>query len=179
MGKTDVIVGVNLLREGLDLPETSFIAVLDAEKVGFLRSKTSLLQIIGRAARNVHGRITLYVNNRTKDSKPVTLPIDYDTDLAVSLAMCEAIEETYRRREIQQKYNLEHNITPQTVVSEIKDIGIKSKKQKDLENLEIKNESKKITLKRLELEMDIASANLEFERAAEIRDMIVELKGEA
>ncbi len=177
MGKTDVIVGVNLLREGLDLPETSFIAVLDAEKVGFLRSKTSLLQIIGRAARNVHGRVTLYVNNRTKDSKPVALPIDYDTDLAVSLAMQEAIEETYRRREIQQKYNLEHNITPQTVVSEIKDIGIKSKKQKDLENLEIKNESKKITLKRLELEMDIASANLEFERAAEIRDMIVELKG--
>ncbi|PID83908.1 excinuclease ABC subunit B [Candidatus Gracilibacteria bacterium] len=177
MGKTDVIVGVNLLREGLDLPETSFIGVLDAEKVGFLRSKTSLLQIIGRAARNVHGRVTLYVNNRTKESKIIPLPIDYDTDLAVSPAMKEAIEETYRRREIQQKYNLDHDITPTTIVSKIKDIGIQSKKGKNLENITIQNEDKKTALKRLELEMDIASANLEFEKAAEIRDMIVELRG--
>lgn len=112
MGVIDVVVGVNLLREGLDLPETSFIAILDAEKIGFLRSKTSLLQIIGRAARNVNGHVIMYSH-----------------DKKLSIAMTDAIEETNRRREVQIAYNTEHSITPQTIISSIKEIGIPSKKK--------------------------------------------------
>ncbi len=111
LGEIDVIVGVNLLREGLDLPETSFIGILDAEKVGFLRSKTSLLQIIGRAARNVNGYVIMY-----------------SAGCKESIAMIDAIAETNRRREVQIAYNTEHSITPTTIISSIKEISIPSKK---------------------------------------------------
>ena len=111
MGVIDVIVGVNLLREGLDLPETSFIGILDAEKIGFLRSKTSLLQIIGRAARNVNGYVIMYSHGCKE-----------------SIAMVDAIAETNRRRDVQIAYNVEHGITPTTIISSIKEIGIPRKK---------------------------------------------------
>lgn len=114
MGKIDGIVGVNLLREGLDLPEVSFIAILDAEKIGFLRSTSALLQIIGRASRNVHGRVVMY-SHRLKHS----------------IAMDEAIDITNTRRAIQNEYNITHNITPETIISRIKETGLKRKKLHD------------------------------------------------
>lgn len=152
MGTIDVIVGVNLLREGLDLPETSFIWILDAEKIGFLRSKTSLLQIIGRAARNVNGKVIMYSHG-----------------MKISTAMRDAIDETDRRRAIQEEYNRVHGITPTTILSSIKEIGIPSKKKSAFDGgTSIGNVAAYI--KRLELEMDVAAANLDYERAAEIRD---------
>lgn len=152
MGTIDVIVGVNLLREGLDLPETSFIGILDAEKIGFLRSKTSLLQIIGRAARNVNGKVIMYSHAKK-----------------VSVAMRDAIDETDRRREIQEAYNKAHGIVPKTILSSVKEIGIPSKKKSAFDGgTSIGNVEAYI--KRLELEMDVAAANLDYERAAEIRD---------
>lgn len=154
MGVTDIVVGVNLLREGLDLPETSFIGILDAEKIGFLRSKTSLLQIIGRAARNVNGHVIMYSHGQK-----------------MSTAMIEAIEETMRRREVQIAYNIAHDITPRTIISSIKEIGIPSKKKDTFDWGHIANIW--VYIKRLELEMDVASANLDFERAAEIRDELL------
>ena len=157
MGVIDVVVGVNLLREGLDLPETSFIGILDAEKIGFLRSKTSLLQIIGRAARNVNGHVIMYSHDKKE-----------------SIAMRDAISETYRRREVQIAYNIAHSITPQTIISSIKEIGIASKKKDPFEGGHIANVGTYI--KRLELEMDVASANLDFERAAEIRDELIAVR---
>ncbi len=158
MGTIEVIVGVNLLREGLDLPEVSFIGILDAEKIGFLRSTSALLQIIGRAARNVNGHVIMYSNKKNQ-----------------STAMVEAIEITYGRRAIQHAYNLEHGITPATIISSIKEIGLKGKKDTpDFE--ELSYEKKETMIKRLEFEMDIASANLEFEKAAELRDSLVELR---
>lgn len=136
LGKIDVIVGVNLLREGLDLPETSFIGILDAEKIGFLRSKTSLLQIIGRAARNENGKVIMYVHEKAKNNQNTEenfpdipcLQFAHKNNLAVSVAMHDAIVETYRRRTIQDEYNKKHNITPKTVVSSIKEISIPNKK---------------------------------------------------
>ena len=157
IGKIDGIVGVNLLREGLDLPEVSFIGILDAEKIGFLRSTSSLLQIIGRAARNVHGYVVMY-SYKCREST----------------AMIEAIDITYKRRAVQHQYNLDHSITPETIVSRIKDTGLKGKKLHDDEAM--RGENPRTRLKRLELEMDIASANLDFELAAEIRDEIVAMK---
>jgi excinuclease ABC subunit B len=157
MGVIDVVVGVNLLREGLDLPETSFIAILDAEKIGFLRSKTSLLQIIGRAARNANGHVIMYSH-----------------DKKVSIAMHDAIDETYRRREIQEAYNIKHGITPKTILSSIKEIGIPSKKKDPFDGGKIANVEAYI--KRLELEMDVAAANLDYEKAAEIRDELFAIK---
>ena len=153
----DVVVWVNLLREGLDLPETSFIGILDAEKIGFLRSKTSLLQIIGRAARNVNGYVIMYSH-----------------DKKMSVAMIDAIEETNRRREVQMAYNTEHHITPRTIISSIKEIGIASKKKDTFDGWHIANIW--VYIKRLELEMDVASANLDFERAAEIRDELIAVR---
>ena len=153
----DVVVGVNLLREWLDLPETSFIAILDAEKVGFLRSKTSLLQIIGRAARNVNGHVVMYSHSKKE-----------------SQAMKDAMAETNRRREVQIAYNLKHNINPTTILSSIKEISIPSKKKDPFDGGHIANvEAYK---KRLELEMDVAAANLDFERAAELRDELMGLR---
>jgi excinuclease ABC subunit B len=158
LGNIDVIVWVNLLREGLDLPETSFIGILDAEKIGFLRSKTSLLQIIGRAARNVNGHVIMYSHNKKQ-----------------SIAMIEAIGETYRRRAIQHEYNIAHNMTPTTILSSIKEISIPSKKKSAFEGDNIIG-NVSVYIKRLELEMDVAAANLDYERAAEIRDELFSIK---
>ena len=158
LGNIEVIVGVNLLREGLDLPEVSFIGILDAEKIGFLRSTSALLQIIGRAARNVNGHVIMYSNKKNQ-----------------STAMVEAIEITYRRRAIQHAYNVEHGITPETIISSIKEIGLKGKKDTTGFD-ELPSEKRDMMIKRLEFEMDIASANLEFEKAADIRDQLVELR---
>ena len=156
LGNIDVIVGVNLLREGLDLPETSFIGILDAEKIGFLRSKTSLLQIIGRAARNANGHVIMYSHGCKQ-----------------SVAMADAIAETNRRREIQEAYNAKHGITPKTVVSSIKEVSIPKKKTEIFAGGEMTKEKLATYIKRLELEMDVAAANLDFERAAEIRDELL------
>lgn len=160
MGTIDVIVWVNLLREGLDLPETSFIAILDAEKIGFLRSKTSLLQIIGRAARNVNGYVIMYSHGKRQ-----------------SIAMRDAIDETNRRREKQHNYNVAHHITPETIISSIKEVQIPSKKKDEYAIDSNDRERVKIRMKRLELEMDVAAANLDYERAAELRDELFALRG--
>jgi excinuclease ABC subunit B len=154
-GKYDVVVGVNLLREGLDLPEVSLVAILDADKEGFLRSRTSLIQTIGRAARNVNGRVVLYA--------------DMVTD-----SIREAVEETNRRRRLQLEYNAAHGITPRTVQKEIRSIVPKE------EELAFNEEAGGVDLPtliaRLEEEMFEAARRLEFERAAELRDRIRRLK---
>ena len=184
--KIDVIVGVNLLREWLDLPEVSKISILDADKQGFLRSESALIQIIGRAARNVHGKVSMYVEKITGFSEKKSQYKKYkdlyimdngkyinEEGLVISRAMKKAIDLTYYRRWMQQKHNEKNGITPKTIYSSIKDIGIPSKKKK----LESKDPiSAERDLKRLELEMDIAATNMEYEKAAEIRDMILEIK---
>lgn len=148
---------MNLLREGLDLPEVSFIGIMDAHKQGFLRSTRSLIQIVGRAARNAQGRVIMYAYQRQ-----------------VSPAMQETIDITNRRRKIQDEYNKKHNIIPKTVISSIKDVGVKSKKAPKIDLPEEMPLQTKI--KKLELEMDVASANLDFEKAADLRDALLELK---
>ncbi len=158
LGNIDVIVGVNLLREGLDLPETSFIGILDAEKVGFLRSKTSLLQIIGRAARNINGYVIMY-----------------SAGCKISDAMRDAIEETSNRRDIQIAYNTAHSITPQTIISSVKEISIPSKKVETFEDGAMMG-NVSAYIKRLELEMDVAAANLDYEKAAQIRDELITIR---
>ncbi len=165
-GDFDVLVGVNLLREGLDLPEVSLIGILDADKEGFLRSRTALVQTIGRAARNLNGRVILYADHMT-DS------LEY------------AINETNRRRKIQEDYNKKHNITPTTIKKSIQDItsSIESTHEKtvkkmlsidiDLDNVKnIKMKDIKIILKRKERDMEIAVQDLDFESAAILRDEI-------
>jgi len=165
-GEFDVLVGINLLREGLDMPEVSLIAILDADKEGFLRSDTSLIQTIGRAARNARGHVIMYA--------------DHVTD-----SMQRAIDETERRRAIQQAYNRAHDITPKTIVKPIKPLiemtlvaeskpkyGEKGRKKK------LTKKQKDSLVKSLLAEMKEASRALEFERAAELRDMILELEGE-
>jgi excinuclease ABC subunit B len=159
LGEIDVIVGVNLLREGLDLPETSFIGILDAEKIGFLRSKTSLLQIIGRAARNSNGRVIMYSHGCKQ-----------------SVAMVDAIDETNRRRAVQVAYNTKHGITPTTIISSVKNVSIPKKKTEIFAGGEMTKEKVAVYIKRLELEMDVAAANLDFERAAEIRDELLSVR---
>lgn len=159
LGEIDVIVGVNLLREWLDLPETSFIGILDAEKIGFLRSKTSLLQIIGRAARNSNGRVVMYSHSCKQ-----------------SIAMVDAIDETNRRRAVQIAYNTEHGITPTTIISSVKEVSIPKKKTEIFAGGELTKEKVWVYIKRLELEMDVAAANLDFERAAEIRDELLSVR---
>lgn len=161
-GKYDVIVGVNLLREGLDMPEVSLVAVLDADKQGFLRSKTALIQTIGRAARNVNGKAILYADKLTP-------------------AMIETIEETNRRRKIQEEYNKKHNITPQTVKKEIKDLisleelGILELYNQIPENISSEEDLLK-EIEKLEKQMWQYAQNWEFEKAAEIRDKLEKLK---
>lgn len=164
-GEFDVLVGINLLREGLDMPEVSLIAILDADKEGFLRSDTSLIQIIGRAARNAHGHVIMYAGRITDSMK-------------------RAIDETARRREIQQGYNKAHGITPKTIVKPIKPLIETTLVAESGGKYEVKPGKKKLTkkdrenlIKTLTREMQQASRALEFERAAELRDMILELDG--
>lgn len=159
LGTYDVLVGINLLREGLDLPEVSLVAILDADKEGFLRSESALIQTIGRAARHLEGRVLMYADTITGSMK-------------------RAIDETARRREIQERYNKEHGITPQ---------GIAKKIEERMSTFE-KTDKKKIDLKKipkdeyaalirdLTSQMDLAAANLEFEKAADLRDLIEEIK---
>ena len=157
LGKIDVIVGINLLREGLDIPEVSLICILDADKQGFLRSDRSLIQTIGRAARNENGRVIMYA--------------DY-----VSEAMKTAIEETTRRREIQDKYNKDHNITPKTIVKEIKDAITNDVTEETQKNKKYTKREINDMVRKLEIEMKEAALKLDFERATELRDIIFELK---
>ena len=162
MGVFDVLVGINLLREGLDIPEITLVAILDADKEGFLRSETSLVQTIGRAARNSEGHVIMYADSITKSMKY-------------------ALDETARRREIQDAYNKEHGITPKTIVKEIRDLisnevaeDVPRNDKKDIESMtrkELETEIKKLTKN-----MNIAAADLNFEAAAELRDRIRELK---
>ncbi|MBE3519475.1 MAG: excinuclease ABC subunit UvrB [Firmicutes bacterium] len=164
LGVFDVLVGINLLREGLDLPEVSLVAILDADKEGYLRSTTALIQTIGRAARNVHGRVIMYADTITD-------------------SMRQAIDETNRRRKKQMEYNLRHNITPATVEKAVRDVieaahPIKSRSTY-WEGRDISSISKRdapALVKKLAREMKEASKNLEFERAALLRDMIFELQ---
>jgi excinuclease ABC subunit B len=158
----DVLVGINLLREGLDLPEVSLVAILDADKAGFLRSETSLIQTIGRAARNVNATVYLYAD-------------------AVTPAMQKAIDVTSHRREIQLKYNAEHGITPATVQKAIRE-GIESevKARRTVANAVHADEEQldqTEIIKLLEEEMLQAAKNLEFERAAQLRDKLKEMQG--
>ena len=158
-GKIQVVVGINLLREGLDLPEVALICILDADKQGFLRSRDALLQVIGRAARNSEGKVIMYADKMTP-------------------AMEQAIEETDRRREIQVAYNKKHGITPKTIIKEITDIS-ESLGKKQLKGkygkLSKKDEIKKV-LKELNSQMELATQNLDFEKAAIFRDEIEELE---
>lgn len=158
-GKYDVLVGINLLREGLDIPEVSLVAILDADKQGFLRSHRSLIQTIGRCARNAEGRVIMYAN-------------------LISDAMRTAIDETKRRREIQIKYNKEHNIIPKTIKKKIMDVvTVNDEAEEKTRKRTIKDvkETEKI-IKGLEEEMQKAAKELDFERAMELRDIIFEMK---
>ena len=157
LGKYDCIVGINLLREGLDIPEVSLIAILDADKEGFLRSERSLIQTIGRCARNADGRCIMYADKITE-------------------SMDKAIEETKRRREIQDRYNKEHGIVPKTIIKEIRDLisNVDTTKKKTTKK-ETKLE-KELNVEQIEQEMREAARNLDFERAMELRDILFEMK---
>ena len=157
LGTYDCIVGINLLREGLDIPEVSLICILDADKQGFLRSGRSLIQTIGRCARNEHGKVIMYADE-------------------VSEAMDEAIKETKRRREIQERYNEEHGITPKTIVKEIKEVVTNNMVTDEKKKKVSKKEKEKMILQ-IEDEMKEAARNLDFERAMELRDILFEMKG--
>ena len=150
-GKYDVLVGINLLREGLDLPEVSLVAILDADKEGFLRNKTTLIQTMGRAARHKDGRVILYGDK-------------------ITMSMQSAIDEINRRRKIQEDYNKKNHITPSAIIKDIRDWGF-SKKEDIVEEFYLVNDKKL-----LEKEMKIAAKNLDFERAAELRDLIDKIK---
>ena len=159
----DVLVGINLLREGLDIPEITLVAILDADKEGFLRSETSLVQTIGRAARNSEGHVIMYADNMTE-------------------SMQNAIDETNRRREIQMKYNKEHGITPQTIKKAVRDLIAITK---EITKEEVKFEKDPESMSRDELEkligkvqkkMKKAAAELDFETAAALRDQMLSLK---
>ncbi|MEN0660777.1 excinuclease ABC subunit UvrB [Caldifermentibacillus hisashii] len=166
LGKYDVIVGINLLREGLDIPEVSLVAILDADKEGFLRSERSLIQTIGRAARNANGKVIMYADQ-------ITRSMDF------------AINETKRRRQIQEEYNRKHGITPKTIQKEIHDViraTIAAEEQEEYSTTDkygklSKKEREKL-IQKLEAEMKEAAKALDFERAAELRDLVLELKAE-
>ena len=159
----DVLVGINLLREGLDIPEISLVAILDADKEGFLRSETSLIQTVGRAARNAEGHVIMYADNMTDSMKA-------------------AIEETARRRKLQQKYNEEHGITPQTIKKAVRDL-ISISKTIEKEELRFEKDPESMgreelqrLISKVEKQMKKAAADLNFEAAAELRDKMAELK---
>ena len=159
-GKYEILVGINLLREGLDIPEVSLIAILDADKEGFLRSERSLIQIIGRAARNVNGRVIMYAN-RITDS------------------MRKAIDETNRRRAIQEAYNKEHGIIPKTIIKEIREpLKVMDRDVNLNKKGKMTRSEKEKYIKDVEKEMRQAARELDFERAANLRDILFELKGE-
>ena len=159
LGEFHVLVGINLLREGLDMPEVALVAILDADKEGFLRSETSLVQTIGRAARNVDGRVIMYANDITD-------------------SMRKAIDETNRRREIQQQYNQEHGITPQTVRTAVRELMEVSRAPGETGAPEMDETERQMAIDRLEEQMLAAAGNLDFEKAAKLRDELLALKGE-
>ena len=162
LGKYDVLIGINLLREGLDIPEVSLIAILDADKEGFLRSERSLIQIIGRAARNAHGEVIMYGDTITK-------------------SMQKAIDETERRRSIQIAYNKEHGITPKTIIKPVHEV-VRSKETQEMtaklmkKKTKASKKEKEKLLANIEAEMKEAARALDFERATELRDMLFELR---
>jgi excinuclease ABC subunit B len=163
MGTYDVLVGINLLREGLDLPEVSMVAIMDADKEGFLRSESALIQTIGRAARHEEGRVIMYADRKTD-------------------SMARAIDETNRRRAIQEAYNTEHGITPHSVAKEI-DEGLRALIPMKEDDKKAKLDLRKIPkdeyaglIKDMSAQMELASANLEFEKAAELRDIIADIR---
>ncbi len=156
LGVYDCVVGINLLREGLDIPEVSLICILDADKQGFLRSERSLIQTIGRCARNANGHVIMYADT-------------------MSEAMDKAIKETARRREIQEKYNEEHHIVPKTISKEIKEV-VSNEIENKAEKPKMSKKEKENILATLEDEMREAARNLDFERAMELRDIIFEMK---
>ena len=156
-GVFDVLVGINLLREGLDIPEVSLIAILDADKQGFLRSTRSLIQTIGRAARNANGRVIMYADT-------------------ISDSMEEAISETNRRRDIQEKYNQVHGIIPKTIIKEIRELITNNKETEEKSEIKMTKQEKSNLLQKIEKEMKEAAKNLDFERATELRDILFELK---
>ena len=168
LGVYDVVVGINLLREGLDLPEVSLVAILDADKEGYLRSEGSLIQTIGRAARHVDGQVIMYADNMTRSMKA-------------------AIDETYRRRAIQMEYNEQHGIVPRGIVKEIKDITERVRAVAEEHAgyaaggkpgiiAEIPRDELVRMIKELETQMKAAARDLEFEKAALLRDQIIELR---
>ncbi|GAA0481751.1 excinuclease ABC subunit UvrB [Alkalibacterium sp. m-11] len=164
VGKFDVLIGINLLREGLDVPEVSMVAILDADKEGFLRSARSLIQTIGRAARNENGRVIMYADRITDSMK-------------------QAMEETDRRRQIQEEYNKEHGITPKTIKKEVRDLirisTVVDDEEKDLSEEVVKQlsrEERRQLIETMELEMKEAAKELDFEKAAQLRDVVMELK---
>jgi len=159
-GIYDVVVGINLLREGLDLPEVSLVAILDADKEGYLRSSTSLIQTIGRAARHVEGEVVMYADRETDSMKF-------------------AISETEKRRHVQNKFNIDNNIVPASINSSIKDITDKLKSSEEInknETVEINKQDAIKMIKKLEKEMKSFAKSMEFEKAALIRDQIQEIR---
>ena len=156
LGTYDVVVGINLLREGIDIPEVSLIAIMDADKQGFLRSDRSLIQTIGRCARNEHGHVIMYADK-------------------ISEAMDKSIRETERRREIQNKYNQEHGIVPKTIIKSIKEV-VSNEIEEKVDDVKLSKKEKEDMLIRIENEMKEAAKNMDFERAMELRDILFELK---
>ena len=156
LGTYDVVVGINLLREGIDIPEVSLIAIMDADKQGFLRSDRSLIQTIGRCARNEHGHVIMYADK-------------------FSEAMDKSIRETERRREIQNKYNQDHGIVPKTIIKSIKEV-VSNEIEEKVDDVKLSKKEKENMLIRIENEMKEAAKNMDFERAMELRDILFELK---
>ena len=160
LGEFDVLVGINLLREGLDLPEVALVAILDADKEGFLRSETSLVQTIGRAARNVDGRVILYGDQLTE-------------------SMAKAMSETNRRRALQEEYNRVNGITPESVRNAIRSVLEITRRVEETAPAALNEEERAALMRQIEEEMLRAANGLEFERAAKLRDRLLELRGEA